>query len=210
MAEFHRKIELQSPDDLQYLVSNIRRAANEKIDKDLPPIEGEDKMRECVEELVHSYVNDVFHKAAVNITINGLDPSEELISNILVNSTSPSHHEIEEHEPFNTRLFEKAKERTREEEELIEEIAALRRRVPVSIAESTKRIYKAGVESDEDQLRTMQELRKEQTGSQIGLGALERQDGMEANWEKGIKGLERLMKTMPEMVARKERAERAE
>jgi kinetochor protein Mis14/NSL1 len=54
MAEFHRKIELQSPDDLQYLISNVRRAANEKIDKDLPPIEGEDKMRERVEELVHS------------------------------------------------------------------------------------------------------------------------------------------------------------
>jgi kinetochor protein Mis14/NSL1 len=53
MTEFHRKIELQSPDDLQYLVSNVRRAANEKIDKDLPPIEGEDKMRERVEELVH-------------------------------------------------------------------------------------------------------------------------------------------------------------
>ncbi len=58
MAEFHRKIELQSPDDLQYLISNIRRAANEKIDKDLPPIEGEDRMRRRVEELV----NDVrFH-----------------------------------------------------------------------------------------------------------------------------------------------------
>jgi kinetochor protein Mis14/NSL1 len=54
MAEFHRKIELQSPDDLQYLVSNIRRAANQKIDKDWPPIEGEDKIRERVEELVHS------------------------------------------------------------------------------------------------------------------------------------------------------------
>lgn len=53
MTEFQRKIELQSPDDLQYLISNIRRAANEKIDKDLPPIEGEDKMRERVEELVH-------------------------------------------------------------------------------------------------------------------------------------------------------------
>jgi kinetochor protein Mis14/NSL1 len=54
MAEFHRKIELQSQDDLQYLVSNIRRAANQKIDKDWPPIEGEDKIRERVEELVHS------------------------------------------------------------------------------------------------------------------------------------------------------------
>ena len=52
MAEHHRKIELQSPDDLQYLISNVRRAANEKIDKDLPPIEGEDKMRRRVEEMV--------------------------------------------------------------------------------------------------------------------------------------------------------------
>ena len=52
MAEYHRKIELQSPDDLQYLILNVRRAANQKIDKDLPPIEGEDKMRRRVEELV--------------------------------------------------------------------------------------------------------------------------------------------------------------
>jgi kinetochor protein Mis14/NSL1 len=53
MTEFHRKIELQSSEDLQYLVSNIRRAANEKIDKDWPPIEEEDTMRKRVEELVH-------------------------------------------------------------------------------------------------------------------------------------------------------------
>ena len=33
---------------------------------------------------------------------------------------------------------------------------------------------------------------------------------MEGNWDRGIKGLERLMKTIPEMVAKKERAERAE
>ena len=52
MAEYHRKVELQSPDDLQYLISNVRRAANEKIDKDLPPIEGEDTMRRRVEALV--------------------------------------------------------------------------------------------------------------------------------------------------------------
>lgn len=52
MAEFHRKIELQSPDDLQYLISNVRRDALEKIDRDLPPIEGEDRMRRRVEDLV--------------------------------------------------------------------------------------------------------------------------------------------------------------
>lgn len=52
MAEYYRKIELQSPEDLQYLISNIRRAANEKIDRDLPPVEGEDPMRRRVEELI--------------------------------------------------------------------------------------------------------------------------------------------------------------
>lgn len=59
MAEYHRKIELQSPDDLQYLISNVRRAANEKIDKDLPPIEGEDKMRRRVEELVQEVLSPI-------------------------------------------------------------------------------------------------------------------------------------------------------
>jgi kinetochor protein Mis14/NSL1 len=54
MAEFHRKIELQSPDDLQYLVSNIRRAADAEIERSLPRMEEEkeDDMRPRVEELV--------------------------------------------------------------------------------------------------------------------------------------------------------------
>lgn len=56
MAEYHRKIELQSPDDLQYLVSNVRRAANEKIDKDLPRIDGEDEMRSRVEEIIQAVI----------------------------------------------------------------------------------------------------------------------------------------------------------
>jgi kinetochor protein Mis14/NSL1 len=61
MAEYHRKIELQSPDDLQYLIANVRRAANEKIDKDLPPIEGEDRMRTKVEEEVQNVYPYAFH-----------------------------------------------------------------------------------------------------------------------------------------------------
>jgi kinetochor protein Mis14/NSL1 len=53
MAEALRKIELQEADDLRYLVANLRRAADEKIDLALPPIEGEDALRQKVEELVH-------------------------------------------------------------------------------------------------------------------------------------------------------------
>lgn len=54
MAEIHRKIELQEPDDLRYLIANVRRAADAKIDLALPPIEGEDALRQKVEELVHA------------------------------------------------------------------------------------------------------------------------------------------------------------
>lgn len=51
----HRKVELQSPLDLQYLIANVQRAAREKLDRHLPPDaapEGEDAMRTRVEELV--------------------------------------------------------------------------------------------------------------------------------------------------------------
>jgi kinetochor protein Mis14/NSL1 len=144
------------------------------------------------------------------MTINGLEPSQELIDNILVNSISPLHHEIEEHELFNTKMFERAKELARQEEELIEEIAALRRKIPTVVTESARRVYKDGMEGDEEQLRRREEMMKERENPQLGLTALERQEAVERNWEKGVKGLERLMKTMPETVAKKERAERAE
>jgi kinetochor protein Mis14/NSL1 len=51
----HRRIELQSPADLAYLIANVSKAAREKIDKHLPPDaapEGEDLMRQRVEQLV--------------------------------------------------------------------------------------------------------------------------------------------------------------
>lgn len=59
----HRKIELQAPDDLRYLVDNARRAANEKIDRSLPPIEGEDALRRRVEELVHEVYMPFLHSS---------------------------------------------------------------------------------------------------------------------------------------------------
>ncbi|KAK5295726.1 hypothetical protein LTR16_000709, partial [Cryomyces antarcticus] len=55
METAHRKIELQSPSDLSYLVQNVSRAARQKIDLHLPPSaapEGEDALRRRVEELV--------------------------------------------------------------------------------------------------------------------------------------------------------------
>ncbi|EKD15069.1 uncharacterized protein L3040_003730 [Drepanopeziza brunnea f. sp. 'multigermtubi'] len=211
MAEFQRKIELQSPDDLQFLISNIRRAANEKIDKDLPPIAGEDELRERVEELVHAYINNVFQTASENITINGLDPSEDLLKSMLSNTSTNPTLEIEEHEPFNAKLFERAKDLARQEEDLIEEIASLRRKVPAQVAQTINKEYKEGIEADEGVLNALEEgVQAEEKQADLGVGKLERQEGVERGWGKGVKGLEGLMRTLPETLARKEKAERAE
>ncbi|CAG8954340.1 hypothetical protein HYFRA_00005964 [Hymenoscyphus fraxineus] len=213
MAELQRRIELQSIEDLQYLAANIRRGANEKIDQALPPMEGEgeDAMRKRVEEDVHAYINQVFQVISPNITINGLPPSPTLIEQVLSNNVSLSSGVIEEHEPFSHKLFSKAKDNARQEEDLIEEIAALRRKVPGVVVEKNKKRFKEETEADDEALRAVGErMKEEKEGNVLGVGRLERQEGVEAGWEMGIKGLQRTMKTMPEMVARSERARKAE
>lgn len=148
-----------------------------------------------------------------NITINGLPPSPTLIHQILSNTDITSTGVIEEHEPFSHKLFSKAKENARQEEDLIEEIAALRRKVPGVVTERNKKRFKEETEADDEALRVIGERMKEErkVGSNVlGIERLERHEGVEANWEAGIKGLEGAMKTMPEMVARSERARKAE
>lgn len=56
MDTAHRKIELQSPADLNYLIANANHAARAKIDLHFPPSaapeSGDDAMKKRVEELV--------------------------------------------------------------------------------------------------------------------------------------------------------------
>ena len=55
MDAHHRKIDLQSPSDLTYLLNNIKTAARQKIDLAIPASaapEGEDAYRSKVDELV--------------------------------------------------------------------------------------------------------------------------------------------------------------
>lgn len=125
---------------------------------------------------------------------------------------SETTHSIEQHEPFNPRLWEKAKELARQEEDLIEEIAALRRKMPSIAVERAKNEFKEGIESDEKILKENLDAAGEKEGYKVdfGVGKLERQEDVEKAWERGVEGLGRLKKTMPEMVAKKEKAERVE
>jgi kinetochor protein Mis14/NSL1 len=125
---------------------------------------------------------------------------------------------VEEYEAFNPKLWEKAKEMARMEEDLIEEIAGLRRKMPGVAVENVKRGFE-GVGKDEEILKRWGEREAEREGESmklgkggnvLGVGSLERQEDVEKNWQRGVEGLGRLRGSMPEMVARKERAERAE
>ena len=53
----HRKIDLQSPADLTYLLNNIRASAQEKVDNAFPasaaPKNGDDAIKAKVQSLVH-------------------------------------------------------------------------------------------------------------------------------------------------------------
>lgn len=55
----HRKIELQSAEDLAYLVDNVRRAAADSINAAFPPVEGADGQEDELRVRIEEMVNDV-------------------------------------------------------------------------------------------------------------------------------------------------------
>lgn len=95
---------------------------------------------------------------------------------------------------------------------MIEELAALRRKTPGVVTEHVKKDYRDGIETDERILQVVEDkiVGIEKGSADMGIEKLERQDQVEATWEKGVKALGVLMMTLPETAARKERAERAE
>jgi hypothetical protein len=79
-SEF-RKVELQSPSDLSYLVALTQRAARQKIDVAFPPSAAptngeEDGMRRRVEELVSQFVEKAWEGVRLNVSCNGVDMAE--------------------------------------------------------------------------------------------------------------------------------------
>ncbi len=56
VSQVQRKIELQSPEDLTYLIANVRAAATERLNESIPLVagqEGQDELRDEVERMVN-------------------------------------------------------------------------------------------------------------------------------------------------------------
>lgn len=113
-------------------------------------------------------------------------------------------------EPLDTKLFARAADLTRQEEDLRIEIAGLRRTAPLKAVEAWKAQYKSSIEADEEVLRAAREnVAKEEHGNQLGIERLERQEEVERSWARGVEGLENLKKGMPGTAARMEGAKKA-
>ncbi|KAI6365700.1 hypothetical protein MCOR25_005305 [Pyricularia grisea] len=259
-ASAHRKVELQSPEDFTYLLNNVRRAAAESIGAAFPLADddAEDALRARIEELVDDYIARTFTLAAPNLSINGLPVPESLLpkeknsnsktkekgkkgskKNKKKGSTAATAAEDEEdenvvYEPFDARLRDRIPDLLREEEELLREIAALKRRVPAQAAARVGDALKAGVAADEAALAAAKERvgdvdrdlrqkgRKRMLDNLDGRGADEgpaaagpaigvllRNDEVADSFGTAVEGLARLKRDMPATVARMERARAA-
>ncbi|KAI1817042.1 hypothetical protein GGS20DRAFT_121653 [Poronia punctata] len=209
--ESARKIELQSPEDLAYLVGNVRRAAAARIDEAFPPVddETEDELRSRIEELVDEYITKTFSLAAPNLSINGfpVDPSQFLSSSSATIDQEPE----EVFEPFDARKRARVEALTAEEEDLLRDIAQLKKSVPRGVAGAWAEAARKGVKDDEEALEKVKnsEVDKAQQGALSDVAPLDRQTEVEGGFEDAVRGLGRLKKEMPAVLARMERARKA-
>ncbi|KAL7619819.1 hypothetical protein AAE478_010364 [Parahypoxylon ruwenzoriense] len=231
----HRMVELQTPDDLAYLLANVRRAAAARLDEAFPPMgdgdggeKGEDELRARIEELVNEYITRTFTLAAPNLSINGL-PVDDIAPLLSGSSSSDPLRPEEVYEPFDARKRARVEELSREEEDLLRDIAHLKKTVPGAAAAAWADAARRGVSDDEKALAALNadvageqqedggeesaEQQQQQRKRLLNAEELkldpERQEDVERGYGDAVLGLGRLKREMPSVVARMERARSA-
>ncbi|KAF4981909.1 hypothetical protein FZEAL_2378 [Fusarium zealandicum] len=205
VSQVQRKIELQTPDDLSYLIANVRRAAAERLNEAFPVVEGndgEDELRNQIEQLVNEYIDKTFSLASPNLSINGLPVSPD---SFLSGSATAEPDLV--YEPFDTRKRRRVADLITQEEKLLEDVAAMKRSVPTTAATKQAEQLRDGLKRDDELL----EARKKQAAAEaaeidLNVQPLERQDGVEVGFRQAVEGLGRLKREMPAVVAKMERA----
>ncbi|KAL8909312.1 MAG: hypothetical protein Q9207_000322 [Kuettlingeria erythrocarpa] len=208
MDPHHRKIDLQSPADLAYLQSNIKLAAQQKLDLAIPsaatPTNETDTFRPQVQQLVQEYIAQTLSLALPSLAINGLDAETSMLADANTNEVEDESN----YEAYDPRLAEKLRTLYRQLEWENTRVAELRREAPGAAA----RAYVERLESE----REVEKGREQEVGGMMeggGIGALEpvgleRREEVEKVWGRGLQGLVELGK-VTEVMARTERARKA-
>ncbi|KAK3985907.1 hypothetical protein QBC44DRAFT_145599 [Cladorrhinum sp. PSN332] len=238
-AAAQRRIELQSPEDLTYLIANVRKAALDSINAAFPPVEvdgeedatpEEDELRNQIEKLVNDYITQTFTLALPSLTINGFPLSTLPASSHHPTSSSstsspsstsrknPPQPEIQ-YTPFDSRKRDRIESLVSQEEDLLRSIASLKRRVPVSVSSAYLNSTNLAIQQDDEFLQSIisnsndHKIKEEgrESGKKVleGMGPLERQENVESSFREAVEGLARLKKNMPAVVAKMERAKGA-
>ncbi|KAF1816147.1 hypothetical protein P152DRAFT_427959 [Eremomyces bilateralis CBS 781.70] len=201
-----RKIDLQSPADLAYIESNVRRAASQKIDHALPPSaapEGEDELRKKVEGLIDEYVRTTFEGVRANVTVNGMDEKDG------IKPQDQGEAPTLEFEPLDTRLADRIRALESTKESLTTKLADLRRTGPHPVAHTYQTQLLARREQQDQQLAAQQETMIEDAkGERLALTEPARGEEVAEMWEVGTGGLVELKGGLTETVGRVERAGR--
>ncbi|KAI0165424.1 hypothetical protein GGR52DRAFT_585462 [Hypoxylon sp. FL1284] len=221
-SETQRRVELQVPDDLAYLLANVRRAAAARLDEAFPPVDGadaaagEDELRTRIEKLVDEYITNTFTLAAPNLSINGLavDPSRFVSGRGGSGPSSDPQRPEEVYEPFDARRRARVEELTREEEDLLRDIALLKKTVPHAAAASWAESARRSVADDERALAAANggngSAGPQQQQLLAGVACrIDRQDDVQRSYGDAVGGLDRLKRETPAVVARMERARSA-
>ncbi|KAG6209018.1 hypothetical protein E4U35_007767 [Claviceps purpurea] len=206
-SQNQRRIELQSPEDLAYLISNVRKAATAHLEEALPRIEGqrEDRLREDIAALVNQYIDQTFRLCSDNLSINGIPFTSDQYETFT--TCTP-----QAYEPFDGRTRQRVADLITQEEKLLEEVAALKRSVPAQAAAEHAARIEAAIRRDEELVQRCREevgrRAEEQSEGVLALGNEKgsRQEGMEEGFRGAVEGLGMLKRDMPAVVARMERA----
>lgn len=136
------------------------------------------EMKEGLTEPAQQYISQTFTLAAPNLSINGFDLDAKTFPAVYLDSPSPSssHNlrrrrgdnnnnnsaqadkEVVQYEAFDARKRARVEELAREEEDLMREIAVLKRRVPAATAKGFAEGFWEGVRADEEALGTAREV----------------------------------------------------
>ncbi|KAI1068792.1 hypothetical protein LB507_006575 [Fusarium sp. FIESC RH6] len=204
VSQVQRKIELQAPEDLSFLIANVRRAAAERLNEAFPHVEGndgEDELRNQIEKLVNEYIDKTFSIASPNLSINGMP----VVPDTFLSETPAELESV--YEPFDTRKRRRVADLITQEEKLLEDVAALKRTVPTTAAANQAEQLRDSLKRDDDMLEARKkQIAAEAAAIEFDVHLLERQDGVEAGFRNAVAGLGRLKREMPAVVAKMERA----
>ncbi|EME42210.1 hypothetical protein DOTSEDRAFT_108692, partial [Dothistroma septosporum NZE10] len=139
----HRKIELQSPQDLTYLIANITTHAQQKLSSKLPPDASPELLRRT-QQLIDQYIARLVDAAKPSISINGLDATDPSLSSLL---------ETEELDPFDAKLAQRVQSLSAQIESQTLQLANLRRKAPQETAQAFIRSFEKQSEEYETKIK---------------------------------------------------------